>query len=122
MEEDMTSNASRARTGPIARPDTNAEPSAAFVVLHIAEDGSYDLRVWGGEMVRVLWIDESAPGDRVYEQTHRETDPQELRNLIGGDKIGHAADGYLDDQTVQAIRAMAWRLEGNALSALTEES
>lgn len=85
------------------------------IVLHIAEDGSYDLRVWGGDRVQVLWIDDRAPGDRVYCQTSREHDADDLRKLLGGDTIGHAGDGYLDDQTIQAIRAMAWKMEGNGL-------
>jgi hypothetical protein len=91
-------------------------PAEGFVVLHIAEDGSYDLRTWGAERIHILWIDERAPGDRVYEQTHRETDGEALRGLISSDAIGHAGDGKLDDQTIQAIRAMAWKLEGNELS------
>jgi hypothetical protein len=92
----------------------------SIVVLHIDEEGNFDLKVWGDERVRVIWIDERSPGDRVYEQTHREADPNELKALIGDDRIGHAKDGYLDDQTVQAIRAMAWRLDGGKLTALTE--
>lgn len=90
------------------------------VVLHIAEDGSYDLRVWGAETVQVLWIDDRSPGDRVYRADHRETDHNALRELIGGDRIGHAGDGHLDEQTVQAIRAMAWRMEGGRLSATAQ--
>jgi hypothetical protein len=98
----------------------NAMKADHFVVLHIAEDGSYDLKVWGDERCQVLWIDERAPGDRVYCQTSRETDPQVLRDLVGSDTIGHIEDGHLDDQTVQAIRAMAWRLEGQHLSEVTD--
>ena len=87
----------------------------AIVALHIAEDGSYDLKVWGGSEVRVLWVDERSPGDRVYEQTSREPDGATLRELIGENPIGHAGDGHLDEQTIQAIRAMAWRMDGGKL-------
>jgi hypothetical protein len=90
----------------------------AFVVLHIAEDGSYDLKVWGDGRVQVLWVDERAAGDRVYCQTSRETDAADLAQLVGADHIGHAGDGHLDDQTVQAIRAMSWRLGGGKLAPL----
>lgn len=93
-----------------------------FVVLHIAEDGSYDLRIWGAERTHVLWVDDSAPGDRVYEQTSREGDAGALRELIGDSTIGHAGDGYLDDQTVQAIRAMAWRMDGERLKLAAEDT
>lgn len=101
---------------------SNVAPSApvAVVVLHIEEDGSYDLKVWGDQRVRVIWIDDRAPGDRVYEQSCREADAGKLRALLGDSKIGHAGDGYLDDQTIQAIRAMAWRLEGGQLAALSK--
>lgn len=94
-------------------------PIEHVVVLHIDKDGNYSLRIWGDERVRVLWIDESAPGDRVYEQTCREDDPSELRALIGTSTIGHADDGYLDDQTIQAIRAMSWRLDGGKLEEVS---
>jgi len=87
-----------------------------FVVLHVAEDGSYSLRIWGCEKIHVLQIEEACPGDRVYELTNREEDPEELRALIGPDPIGHAGDGKLDDQTVQAIRAKLWGMEGKKLS------
>lgn len=89
-----------------------------FVVLHIAEDGSYDLKAWGAEGVHILWVDDRAPGDRVYCQTTREADGDTLRDLIGEDRIGHANDGYLDETTVQAIRAMSWRLEGGHLAEI----
>ena len=92
-----------------------SEPIEGVVVLHIAEDGSYDLKVWAGASVQVLWVDERSTGDRVYCQTSRETDPEELRSLLGKDAVGHAEDGYLNDQTMQAIRAMAWKLDGGAL-------
>lgn len=99
--------------------NTDLKPkSDGFVVLHIAEDGSYDLKAWGAERVQILWVDDRAPGDRVYCQTTREANGEDLRKLLGGDTIGHAGDGYLDEQTVQAIRAMAWREEGGNLAAL----
>lgn len=87
------------------------------VVLHLAADGTPTLKVWdpAGEIL-ALWIDESAQGDRVYEQIHRETDISTLRALIGPDRIGNSADGYLDDQTVQAIRAAFWRRDGGQLA------
>ena len=91
------------------------ETPDGFVVLHIAEDGSYDLKVWGASRTQVLWIDERCPGDRVYCQTSREEDPEGLRTLIGPDRIGHAQDGHLDGQTVQAIRAKVWRMDGGGL-------
>lgn len=97
-----------------------APPPEGVIVLHIAEDGSYDLRAWGAQRVQILWIDDRAPDDRVYCQTSREADAEDLRKLIGGDAIGHAGDGYLDEQTIQAIRAMSWRMSGGQLSALGE--
>ena len=90
----------------------------AFVVLHIAEDGSYDLKVWGDDSVQVLWVDERSPNDRVYCQTHREPDAADLKALIGDSPIGHGGDGKLDVGQVQAIRAMAWRMDGNRLGVL----
>ncbi len=87
----------------------------AAVVLHIDEDGNLDLRAFGDGSVLVLTIDERAPGDRVYEHTLREP-PAALGELIGTDRIGHMGDGFLDDQTIQAIRAMHWREQGLRLS------
>lgn len=87
------------------------------VVLHLDTDGTPTLRVWdsAGEVL-ALWIDEAAPGDRVYEWTTREPDLGTLRALIGTDPVGNARDGYLDDQTVQAIRAAFWRRDGGQLA------
>lgn len=91
------------------------------VVLHVAEDGSYDLRAWGAEDVMVLWVDERCQGDRVYEQTAREIEMSDLRDLIGDSPIGHVGDGKLDEQTTQAIRAAAWKLGGKRLSVVEPE-
>lgn len=115
MEENRSSGADIAPA--LLGADTETEPSApdGFVVLHIAEDGSYDLKVWGAPRTHVLWIDERVPHDRVYEQTMREDDAESLRNLIGPDRIGHYGDGVISAEMAQGIRAMAWRLEGGRL-------
>jgi hypothetical protein len=92
------------------------------VVLHFDADGEPTLRVWdpNGEVI-VLWVDERCPGDRVYEITSREPDIGTFKDLVGSDPIGHANDGRLDDQAVQAIRAMHWRLSGGKLAATTPD-
>ncbi|MES3028517.1 MAG: hypothetical protein V4820_11765 [Pseudomonadota bacterium] len=92
------------------------------VVLHIGKDSEYSLRVWdpNGEVL-VLWIDESAGCDRVYEQTAREEDIADLKALIGDSRIGNAGDGTLDDQTVQAIRATHFRLTGGKLAPVEND-
>ena len=98
-----------------------SKPIEAVVVLHIEEDGSYSLKVWGDERVTVLWVDERAPGDRVYCHTFREGDGEELKKLLGSDPIGHLHDGRLTDQEIQAIRAMHWRLEGGELVEVSRD-
>lgn len=81
--------------------------------MRLSEDGFPTLHAFG-DAVRVLYIDERCPRDRVYLLQERGT-PDELKALLGDDKIGHRDDGMLDENKVQAIKAFAARLNGETL-------
>lgn len=88
------------------------------VVVHIDTNGDWTIKAWTDERVQIFVVDENAPDDRVYCVTSRETDANALRTLIGDSPIGHLGDGRLDDQTVQAVKAMYWRMSGGRLEVM----
>lgn len=47
-----------------------AEISSIVLIHYKAGDTIPDVHIIGGE-VRVFWVDDNAPGDRVFEQTSR---------------------------------------------------
>lgn len=89
------------------------------IVLHIDEFGFHSIRQFGGEPVAVLWVDENCKGDRVYLQDTVIEPVEALLDLIGNDTIGNSSDGYLDQGTIQAIRAVIWKQTGGSLTEIT---
>ena len=65
----------------------------SVVIIHFEEGASLPtVHVIGGEDVRLLWVDDNAPNDRVFEQTSR-SPVSVFRELIhDGTEIGSVHD------------------------------
>lgn len=59
------------------------------VVIHLNDASEMSFKVIG--RVKVFFVDETAPYDRVYEITHRST-AEEVATLLGADVVGHEGD------------------------------
>ena len=69
-----------------------AEISSIVLIHYEAGETIPNVHIIGGEEVRVFWVDDNAPGDRVFEQTSR-ADASIFRELIpDGSEIGSAHD------------------------------
>lgn len=90
------------------------------VVLHVKDDGTFDVRIWGDERVCVFTIDENVPDDRVYEHLLREESGEDLKALLGDSPIGNMSDGRISAEKAQAMKAMLWKMQGNRLGAVED--
>jgi len=61
-----------------------------IVVLHIDEIGEQSVLATAG--VRVIYVDDRVPSDRVYERQERD-DAHAIAAIIDGETIGHVDDG-----------------------------
>lgn len=61
----------------------------AIAVVHFDERGELNFFHTAG--VRMLIVDDRAPGDRVYEMSDAST-PAEIARIVGGDEIGSKHD------------------------------
>lgn len=61
-----------------------------IVVMHIDESGDWSVLATAG--VRVIYVDDRVPNDRIYERQERD-DAEAIAAMIDGEAIGHVDDG-----------------------------
>ncbi|SMF70631.1 hypothetical protein [Allosphingosinicella indica] len=66
--------------------------TAPVVVIHFLADGDTTYRVFGDGPVRVLFVDEKAPHDRVYEWLSREPMEDLAAIVPEGGAVGSKSD------------------------------
>lgn len=89
----------------------NSKPEQPIVILLQDENGDASIFLHGN--VKVLWVDEANPKDRVYEMKSQSS-LEEINGILGDSKIGHYGDGSPAD-----IRAKKFEKELDGESHLS---